>query len=187
MIGRKTVLAATAAMAALGFTVPAAHAATADTVTLVRADGSTETVPWQKAKDGTRFATDPRAKAKSTASPQDGPVIYTAPAGSFCWRYEVCLYEHAGQGGWQLHARTGYGVANLNVIPCDCQTSSKHPDSNGTFNDQMSSWANYTGQTYCWSFNDNLGGDRHVMVDNVIVNVTPFENDEATSLYPTNC
>jgi len=170
-------------MAILGLVAPAAQAAPDDTVTLVRADKSTVTVPWQTGPDGVRYAVDPLNKNKSRGIENAAIVEKPASVADDCPSGFVCLYEHGNWGGWQFQVQGSISVNYLGPFSCPGCISSHHPASNGSWDDQMSSWKNFSGWHYCWAFDTNGTGERHDMPNGVAVNqVTAHENDEATSL-----
>jgi len=93
----------------------------------------------------------------------------------------VCLFQHANGGGFIDEFTPGFlidvGIWNLTDDPCG-------PCRNGTFNDEMSSWGNDTGGTFCWWVDINGGGAGHTMrsLGATIQNVLPAENDKASSV-----
>jgi hypothetical protein len=98
------------------------------------------------------------------------PAIITIPAGqTHCPSGYACLfrdYEFQG-GGYGIHHSTSVDwLGNLN------------------FNDQMSSWANDSGRTFCWYTDAYFQGESHIMRNGYRVNVTPRENDTASSIRP---
>ncbi|MFD1048254.1 peptidase inhibitor family I36 protein [Kibdelosporangium lantanae] len=155
------------------------------TVTLLRADKSTVTVSWQSGPGGALFAVDPRDKARSSGL--DNAVV-VRPTATGCPSGKMCIFESANWGGWTLEIPGGTSIEDLSQVPCSgCQTSSHHPASNGTFNDQMSSWTNLSGLAYCWTFNAGRQGEFHPVANGVSVNVTEHENDEASSVVQAFC
>ncbi|QWF77877.1 peptidase inhibitor family I36 protein [Amycolatopsis sp. CA-230715] len=101
----------------------------------------------------------------------------------------VCLHQDRDSDGNAYNFREPYtSQSNFATLPCDtCQNSSKHPESNGTFNDQMSSWRNNSGRRYCWYFDAGHRGENHPMDHfgpTAAVNLTDHESDEASSLQP---
>ncbi|GAB3885948.1 peptidase inhibitor family I36 protein [Kibdelosporangium lantanae] len=184
MIGKKTVLAAMTAIATLGLIAPAASAAPYGTITLTRADNSTVTLPWQAGPDGSFYAVDPLKKGRSSGI-ENAAVRLRPPSlsGQPCLTDSVCIYQDANWQGWVLEFDAGGGTGHLGYYGCDCH-STHHPDSDGTWSDQMSSWQNNTNLNYCWSFDSGAQGERHLMARGEAVNaVTAHENDEATSVF----
>jgi len=131
---------------------------------------------------------DPQNKAKSLGIENAAVVSKQASVlADDCPSGYVCLYEHSNWVGHLLQVQGGIGIDHLGGIGCDGCISSDHPDSNGTWSDQMSSWKNFSGGTYCWTVDAGRQGEHHPMINNVVVNVTSHENDEATSLAPFVC
>lgn len=174
------------AMATLGLVAQAAQAAPAapnDTVTLVRADKSTVTVPWQTGPDGVRYAMDPRNNNKSLGVENAAIVEKPASVLDDCPSGYVCLFEHGNWGGHVFQVQGSISVYRLGAFSCAGCVSSHHPASNGSWDDQMSSWKNFSGWHYCWAFDPDGTGERHDMPNGIAVSqVTGHENDEATSL-----
>ena len=101
-----------------------------------------------------------------------------------CPRGYVCLFRDRDTQGWehfQLSARSSYG--DLRMAPC-------YICKNGDWNDDMSSWVNNSGIRYCWYFDSYFRGSgsrgpRPMPYQfGRIVNVTSFENDQASSIGP---
>ncbi|QWF84036.1 peptidase inhibitor family I36 protein [Amycolatopsis sp. CA-230715] len=113
--------------------------------------------------------------ATAVAAPADG-----------CSPNYVCLYEHADFSGHSIVFEAPREVPfDLVTLVCPGCVSSKHPASNGRWNDQMSSWINNSGTTYCWFFDEDYGVEGHVMNTYSAVRRLPDrENDEASSLGP---
>ncbi|MGW4799878.1 peptidase inhibitor family I36 protein [Nonomuraea sp. MG754425] len=104
------------------------------------------------------------------ATPGHAADTIEIPAGqTSCPDGYVCLFrDYDFQGG-------GYGVRSGDSLPWLGDLG---------FNDQMSSWANDSGRTYCWYSDASFAGERHVMQNGYRVNVLPRENDTASSLAP---
>jgi hypothetical protein len=96
----------------------------------------------------------------------------------------VCLFQNKSYGGNVLAIQAGIGVVNLRQLSCPgCQNGK--PGSDGTWNDQMTSWQNHSSRHYCWYFNASFGGETHAMKANWNVGeVTAHENDNASSIRP---
>jgi hypothetical protein len=100
-----------------------------------------------------------------------------AAAGVQCPSGWVCIYQNSNLSGGSLATRWPGTFANLTTDTCDtCGT--------GNWNDQMSSWSNFSGHTYCWYFDAGWLGESHVMANGVNQNVLSRENDKASSLQP---
>ena len=112
------------------------------------------------------------------------PEIATYWAGDDCVAGYACVYQNGSGGGAVLEIQAGTRVSNLQNIACPPCTNSEHPAQDGTFNDQMTSWHNRSGQEYCWFVNKDYGGTKHTMPAGQQINVYPNENDEASSLRP---
>jgi hypothetical protein len=103
----------------------------------------------------------------------------------------VCLFQNSNGGGSIDSFSAGFlnavGVWNLTNDPCGSCTNGIHGN-DGTWNDQMSSWGNDTGTTFCWWVNINRGGAGHVMhsLGPTIQNLLANENDTASSVGTTN-
>jgi hypothetical protein len=187
VIGKKSVLAAITAIATLGLMAPAASAAPYGTITLVRADKSTVTVPWQAGPDGSFYAVDPLKKGKSSGI-ENAAVVMRPPSASGtapCFSGEVCIYQDGNWQGW-AYAVGAAGSDDLRSVgPCPGCHSTHHPDSDGTWSDQMSSWKNLSSQRFCWTFDIEGTGETHFMEAGWTVSqVTAHENDEASSVLP---
>lgn len=178
VVNKKLLVAVTAAFVALGIGAPVANAATGQTVTLVRADQSTVTVPLRSGSDGVKYAVDPQAAAAHTkAMPgfPEGTALTITPdsvQANDCFTGEVCLYTDAGWSGIGIAFPAGTTAGDLRVYG---------------FDNLMSSWKNFSGINYCWSFDLNNTGERHQMLNGIAVNVTAHENDQATSLTANGC
>ncbi|WP_158562761.1 peptidase inhibitor family I36 protein [Marinitenerispora sediminis] len=106
--------------------------------------------------------------AHAVVAPQD-PII-SIPAGqTWCPSGYVCLFRDYNYQGGGYGFRAGTQIRFLGDIG---------------FNDQMSSWANDSGQRYCWYFDADFRGEVHDMRPGFRVNVTSWENDKASSLRP---
>ncbi|GAB3885952.1 hypothetical protein ACFQ1S_02625 [Kibdelosporangium lantanae] len=189
MIGKKTFFAAVTAIAALGFTAQAAQAAPAvpnGMVTLTRADNSTVTVPWQAGPNGSWYAVDPQNKNKSNGIENAAIKLRPASPQESCFSGEVCIYQDGNWIGWELAFPAGSYSYHLGLeYACPGCHSTHHPDSDGTWSDQLSSWKNFSGIRYCWSFDSGGTGETHFMNNgDAVAQVTGHENDEATSLFP---
>jgi len=99
----------------------------------------------------------------------------------------VCLFQN-GNGGGSIDAfDAGFlesvGVWNLTNDACGSCNNGIHGN-HGTWNDEMSSWGNDTGVTFCWWVNIGAGGAGHLMrsLGATIQNVLPSENDQASSV-----
>jgi hypothetical protein len=103
-----------------------------------------------------------------TATRAQEPTVLQMPAGrTTCPGGHVCLFRDSNyQGGGVNFQRPG---------------SSSYL---GSFNDQMSSWANDSGALYCWYSDADYRGDRHEMKPGYRLNVLPHENDTASSIRP---
>ena len=96
-----------------------------------------------------------------------------AHAAISCPGGHVCLYPHANGGGDPVVLRA---------------VGERYPDFGAfRFNDQMSSWQSNTSVVYCWYFHANYGHPTRVMLGHGpdrVINLTPDENDQASSLRP---
>jgi hypothetical protein len=98
-----------------------------------------------------------------------------------------CLFQNGNGGGDILGfndaALRAPGAINLTNFACGGCTNGIHGN-DGTWNDQMSSWGNDTGQTYCWWVDINRGGTGHIVhsLGGTIQNLLPNENDTASSI-----
>ena len=89
----------------------------------------------------------------------------------------VCFYQHGNLGGEAMSLQGSLAIGNLALVECrNC--------ANGVWNDQMSSWVNFSGQRYCWWSDAYEGGEVFPMGDGAIQNALPRENDRASSLGP---
>ena len=103
-----------------------------------------------------------------------------------CPQGSVCLYQNGHQTGAGVFVTAGISIANLGTISCPACTNGVN-GSNGTFNDQMSSWKNASNMNYCWFPNTNFTGATHLMLAGS-QNTLPAEyNDHASSLKAGNC
>src|SRR5207248_11610356 len=123
-----------------------------DTVTLVRADKSTVTVPWQTGPEGVRYAVDPLIKNKSRGIENAAIVEKPASVADDCPSGYVCLYEHGNWGGWEFQVQGSISVNYLGPFSCPGCIRSHHPASNRPWDDQMSSRNNSPRWHYSWAF-----------------------------------
>jgi hypothetical protein len=99
-----------------------------------------------------------------------------------CPRGSVCLYQHRDAQGVIKKFQYTQGYGNFTYLIClSC--------SEGDFNDDMSSWVNNSSYRYCWYFDtawtptSGTRGPRPMPPQfGRIVNVTSFENDQASSI-----
>jgi hypothetical protein len=115
--------------------------------------------------------------APASASVDDCPMGY------------VCLFEHSDARGTMFKFTANQNAADLGRYLCPV-THCWHGASN--FNDDMSSWVNNSGVKFCWYFDKNYQpyygsrGPRPMPPEAYrVVNLTSFENDEASSLHRT--
>ncbi|MFC7328942.1 peptidase inhibitor family I36 protein [Marinactinospora rubrisoli] len=109
------------------------------------------------------------ATASHAAVPQQDDIIRIPAGQTYCPDGYVCLFRDYNYQGGGYGFRSGTSIGFLGDIG---------------FNDQMSSWANDSGQRYCWYFDAYYQGEVHDMLPGYRVNVTPRENDQASSLRP---
>ena len=114
---------------------------------------------------------------------QRGHFFIAAEGGARCPNGYVCLYQNRDHQGFGLGIPRGYGLANLKAVPCTSCENGTHGN-DGTFNDQMSSWVNHSGQRYCWYVNRSEKKGKHTMPNGQFINVLPGENDLATTVEP---
>lgn len=97
--------------------------------------------------------------------------------------HQVCMWSDASALGFFFDLRTQ--DANLHDNPCYNCVSSKHPNSNGTWGDQVSTIRNDSDIAYCFYRDANFGGG-------VLVRLQPHRdgdlswamNDEISSVKP---
>jgi hypothetical protein len=90
-------------------------------------------------------------------------------SGSTCPRGYICLFTDYDYRGTAYKVKAGTSVPWFGDF---------------NFNDAMSSWANDSGQTFCWFVDANYSGMVHDMKPGYRVNLPPNENDSASSLRP---
>jgi Peptidase inhibitor family I36 len=113
----------------------------------------------------------------------------------------ICLYEHINYQGQYYRLGGSDDNANFHNHPCTGCISSKHPSSNNTWGDQISSIINNTSRRYCLYrdsgyggtqlvsiappgggvTNVNYGDSQSVIVTNVVPWVGDYANDEISS------
>jgi peptidase inhibitor family I36 len=100
---------------------------------------------------------------------------FAVPGGGGCPSGFTCLWKDSGFRGEIVGVSRGCVINNLPGIPCpSC--------SKGNFNDQMSSWANFSGGQSCWWFDVGRKGARTVMPNGVSHSSTlSTNNDKASS------
>jgi hypothetical protein len=108
-----------------------------------------------------------------------------AKAADVCPSGYICLFSDHNAGGEGFAWEAGsYGSDHRNISCAGCRNG-KHGN-DGTFNDQMSSWVNATGDNYYWYFDIGGRGERHLMQSfgtGRVINQPARESDEASSLY----
>jgi Peptidase inhibitor family I36 len=95
----------------------------------------------------------------------------------------VCLFQHRDAQGVIKYFQYTQGYGNFTYLICvSC--------GEGDFNDDMSSWVNNSGVKFCWYFDTNFlpyygtRGPRPMPPEPYrVVNLTRFENDEASSIH----
>ena len=102
-------------------------------------------------------------------------------AGPGCPPGNLCLYTNNNAGGILLAftGKRGYLGQFATIAKGYCK--------NNTWNDCMSSWRNLTGVRYCWYFDLNYSPQAYIMEpysNGRVVNLTPAENDKASSVRP---
>ncbi|HEY4244205.1 MAG TPA: peptidase inhibitor family I36 protein [Kofleriaceae bacterium] len=103
--------------------------------------------------------------------------VFACPAGF------LCVYQNGGRNGAAFGIYAGDTFSNLKGMSCPQCTNGEYGN-DGTFNDQMSSWQNNSGERYCWYWDKSYGGEKHVMNDGYIVTLLARENDRPSSLKP---
>ena len=113
------------------------------------------------------------------------PAAQASPSDADCPGGYVCIFTDGNFGGEVFYVPDGGSIDHLQDYHCGGCVSSAHPESNGTYDNMMSSWKNFSGRQYCWSFNPDKDGERHDMPNGVRVGqVAGRENDQASSLFP---
>jgi hypothetical protein len=103
-------------------------------------------------------------------------VAFAVPAGGGCPSGFTCLWQNNGFRGEIVGVSRGCVINNLPAVPCpSCK--------NGNFNDQMSSWANFSGGQSCWWFDINRKGARTVMGNGVSHSSTAAGNNDKASSF----
>jgi hypothetical protein len=102
-------------------------------------------------------------------------------------KHLVCLFQNYNASG-AIDAFTPDFLLreytwNLTDDQCPSCTNGVHGN-DGTWNDQMSSWGNDSGNTFCWWVDINRQGAGHLIYSfgAGIQNVYPSENDTASSV-----
>jgi len=124
---------------------------------------------------------DPAAAEYATPAEGTGEEIDVVP----CTEPVMCFWEHANRGGHIFYLRgTDSTFHNNSCAGC---VSSKHPGSNGTWGDQMSSFQNLSGRAYCFYFDREFRGPSILIPANErrVFNLTPRANDEFSSGRPS--
>ncbi|MDQ7803135.1 peptidase inhibitor family I36 protein [Amycolatopsis sp. A133] len=121
------------------------------------------------------------AAAPATANAATAPVLYVEAAGlADCPAGSVCLWQHINYTGFMAGWRAGTYTPDFRTIKCSgC--------SGGDFNDDASSWANFTGQKYCVSAGINGGDPDNTMPAPSNGPFTPDWNDRASSIGFIGC
>jgi hypothetical protein len=117
----------------------------------------------------------------------DGCTIFFFDPPIACPSGSVCLYQNNQFGGEQVIVPNGCSISNLRDIPCPgCTNGTLGND--GTFNDQMSSWKNFSGRAYCYFFFTNFQGTSVGMGNGQSHGAVLAANqDRATSIAPGGC
>jgi hypothetical protein len=102
-------------------------------------------------------------------SPAALPPGVSPHSGSRCPSGYICLFTDYNYSGTAYRVKAGSSVPWFGDF---------------NFNDAMSSWANDSGQTFCWYVDANYQGAFHDMKPGYRVNLLPAENDTASSLKP---
>jgi Peptidase inhibitor family I36 len=99
----------------------------------------------------------------------------------------VCLFEHSDARGTMVKFTANQNASDLSRYLCPV-SHCWHGGAN--FNDDMSSWVNNSGVKFCWYFDKNYQpyygsrGPRPMPPEAYrVVNLTSFENDQASSLH----
>jgi AraC-like DNA-binding protein len=121
------------------------------------------------------------AAAPATANAATAPVLYVEAAGlADCPAGSVCLWQHINYTGFMAGWRAGTYTPDFRTIKCSgC--------SGGNFNDDASSWANFTDRNYCVSDDINGGGVDNTMPVPSSGNFTADRNDRASSIGFIGC
>lgn len=130
------------------------------------------------------------AASRSTSAPAVCQTLLTSGSGPCtgsppcCPDGFACLFQDSDRGGFRVAISAGCGIADLRTIACpECTNGVNGND--GTFNDQMSSWANRSGEQYCWYADVEFQSVRAMMPDNTFrASVLPANNDQASSFGP---
>ena len=120
-------------------------------------------------------ATDPTIPPRQPAIPPQWICLDTncfyltnLVAVSDCPQNYVCLYQDINRGGAALAVLAGH-TANLDDFG---------------FDNEASSWLNHSGRQYCWYYGLDFKGVFHHMGNGDGSNMSPADNDQASSLRP---
>ncbi|MEV7094015.1 peptidase inhibitor family I36 protein [Amycolatopsis sp. NPDC051045] len=121
------------------------------------------------------------ANGTTYAGPAAAPVLYVEAAGlADCPAGSVCLWQNIDYTGFMAGWRAGTYTADFRTIRCaGC--------SGGDFNDDASSWANFTGQKYCVSWDIKGGDPDNTMPATLYGPFAPEWNDKASSIGFLGC
>lgn len=108
------------------------------------------------------------ARAATAGPADDQPTDIVAFAGSDCPQDSLCLFYDSDYTGGGVALRAGDDAAQLALYG---------------FNDRMSSWSNGSGVDCVWTRDADGQGEAHVMRRGDHIDVTPEENDTASSIY----
>jgi hypothetical protein len=165
----------------------------ATTTTLVRDDGSAITVPIRAGAAGIVYVVDPQSVGATIPIPglPAGTVEFWSPPGALRhvsgrpttrapdqW---VFLYQNTNFDGWAFGIDMFHSKPEFASLSCPCNNSSKHPESNGTFNDQASSFSN-GGPTRSLYQNSNFSGASELLLGHSEGSLSAGLNDEGSSI-----
>jgi hypothetical protein len=90
-----------------------------------------------------------------------------AAADPSCPPNSVCLFSEQNFEGQEIILGGPFTlnnqIPNMHIIGCAGCVSTRHPGSNGTWGDQLSSFINTTTLNYCMLFDVNYGGPGSVL------------------------
>ncbi|WP_203919032.1 peptidase inhibitor family I36 protein [Rugosimonospora africana] len=101
----------------------------------------------------------------------------------------LCLYEDKDFGGYMIAFPAGSAVPSLHEYLCLGCNSSKHPGSNNTWGDMLSSWRNTSDIGYCQFRNIDYNGNTYYgfLANYEVSYVGKGLNDEISSFHPAPC
>lgn len=161
-----------AGVVAFGAATPAMAAETSDLTGQTTAASPQTTESWAAADGGTVIVIPPSDTSIAPLAKSD------CPSNNFC------MWSDSNYSGRRWQSGGLSGDANLHNDVCSGCISSKHPGSNGTWGDQMTSYWNNTSTSWCVFVDANYRGPLAATVGASSPGISGRFNDEVSSLRP---